>query len=677
MKLSAKVTIGNILLIIFIFAGFAYSIIPLTDKTILSLETKNAKNTLDKVYTITQNVALLMNRYEKDNLKYKKETLKSVVSVVENILQNYYELYKTGVYSQEEAQKLACEQISKIKYGKNGYVFVFDDNYTTLAHRNKKIIGKNMFNFKDTKGNYAIQKIVEITRKNGEAFLRYWWTKTGNKEYEKLSYTKLFKPWKLYIGTGVYLDDIADELQKEKNNLIKRLKYVMKNSTIGKTGYIYVFDKQGDMIIHPNKEMIGKEFKNYTNPSTGNKIYEELINAEKTSTSLKYKWNKPSDKEHFIYDKISWVEYEPNLQWYIGASAYLDEFKETSNHVKQNIIFYSILGLMLIIILNIIFVNKLFNPLKYLVVGIKDFEKGNYLAKVSVKSKDEIGTLALSFNQMSSTVEDHIKNLDEKVKEKTKELEDINSNLEIRIKKAVEETKQKSEMLQQQSRLAQMGEMISMIAHQWRQPLNAITASSINLSLLSSMGMLEDSKMQEDSGFIQNQCQKMSDTIDTFMNFVKPSKESKIFNFKEAVDSIMSIMGTQLKNHNIKVNVEVIDENIAIEGHEDLFEQVVINILSNSRDAFEGLEIEDKYIDIKIDSKDNMPIITIEDNAGGIPKDIAEKIFNPYFTTKEQGKGTGLGLYMSKDIMKKSFGGDLIYSRVGDKSIFKIVCAKV
>jgi len=224
----------------------------------------------------------------------------------------------------------------------------------------------------------------------------------------------------------------------------------------------------------------------------------------------------------------------------------------------------------------------------------------------------------------------------------------------------------------QKNKLAQMGEMISMIAHQWRQPLNAISATGINLSLLSSMEILEDAKVQESSEFIQNQCQKMSSTIDTFMNFVKPSKESKEFKLSDTLDSIMQIMGTQLTNHNIDVKIEQIEENISLVGYEDLLEQVIINLLSNSRDAFDESTITDKYINIKIAKENDIPVISVEDNAGGIEADVIEKIFNPYFTTKEQGKGTGLGLYMSRDIMKKSFGGDLVYKLTEHGSIFDI-----
>jgi len=254
-----------------------------------------------------------------------------------------------------------------------------------------------------------------------------------------------------------------------------------------------------------------------------------------------------------------------------------------------------------------------------------------------------------------------------------------------RVDAEIQKNKEQEKQNFQKNKLAQMGEMIGMIAHQWRQPLNAISATGINLSLLSSMNLLEPNKIQESSEFIQEQCQKMSSTIDTFMNFVKPAKESKAFKLTHTLDAIIQIMGTQLANHNITVNIDATNKNISMIGYEDLLEQVIINLLSNSRDAFDNVEVaalkdttsHNKFINITIDMQNNIPIISIEDNAGGVPHAIQDKIFNPYFTTKEQGKGTGIGLYMSMDIMKKSFDGDLKYKATECGSCFKIICGGV
>jgi len=322
----------------------------------------------------------------------------------------------------------------------------------------------------------------------------------------------------------------------------------------------------------------------------------------------------------------------------------------------------------------------------------KDITKGDFLAKLKKVESKNVNYIFYSSKQirndgtvydadiyLQTTMFDGSKAyvaivLDVTTRKKAEDkIKQMNENLQDELQKQLEILRDKDEQILQQSKLVQMGDMVSMIAHQWRQPLNAISASSINLSLMSSMGMIEDEKIQESSKFIQEQTQKMSSTIDTFLNFVKPSKDSKEFKVANAVESVMEIMGIQLKNHNIEVILDI-DKDISLMGHKDLLEQVIINLLANSRDAFSEMEIENKFIKIKVDSLDNIPMVTIEDNAGGIPKEIKDKIFNPYFTTKEQGKGTGIGLYMSLDIMKKSFNGDLIYKTTQNGSIFEIIC---
>ncbi len=250
---------------------------------------------------------------------------------------------------------------------------------------------------------------------------------------------------------------------------------------------------------------------------------------------------------------------------------------------------------------------------------------------------------------------------------------EYSKSLQEKIDTQIEYIRSKDKILLQQSKQAQMGEMISMIAHQWRQPLNTISATAISLSISSEMDMLEKEKVKENTQIIQDQCQKMSSTINTFMSFVKPTKEQKPFKLINSIESIMKIMSTQLTNHNIHVNIKSTNDNISVVGYEDLLEQVLLNLLSNSRDAFEELEMSDKYINITITLEDDKPVIIIEDNAGGIDENLKDKLFNPYFTTKEQGKGTGLGLYISLDIMKKSFHGNLTHTNVPNGSMFKII----
>ena len=252
----------------------------------------------------------------------------------------------------------------------------------------------------------------------------------------------------------------------------------------------------------------------------------------------------------------------------------------------------------------------------------------------------------------------------------TQELEELNASLEKQIAQKVKENLKTQAIIQQQSKQAQMGEMLSMIAHQWRQPLNAISTSVINLSLAEQLDNLKEDSIENTSDFIQKQVQKMSKIIDGFIEFSRPESKRKIFDVDEVIDGAVEMMQAQMKNRAIRVNIEKISTKVC--GYKTLLEQVIINLISNARDAFEENNIDDRQINIIVKKEENNLIIEVKDNAGGIPPEAQERIFNPYFTTKGA-KGTGLGLYMSKDIMKKEFDGDLNFEVDGDKTTFKIL----
>jgi C4-dicarboxylate-specific signal transduction histidine kinase len=257
------------------------------------------------------------------------------------------------------------------------------------------------------------------------------------------------------------------------------------------------------------------------------------------------------------------------------------------------------------------------------------------------------------------------------VEERTKELNLLNKELEKKVKEQVEDIRMKDNILHKQAKNAQMGEMISMIAHQWRQPLNAVNASAINISLLQSMNLCKDKDLEEHCEFVQEQTQRMSKIINDFMNFFKPDEKSTTFILEELIEDIKNLMGIQLKNRNILLNC--IDGcNEPIVSYKKELEHVLINLISNARDAFEENQKEDAYINISYIVEEGKQIIIVEDNAGGIPEGIIEKIFDPYFTTKGAGKGTGIGLHMTKRIVKEILQGSINVENTKDGARFLI-----
>ncbi len=236
--------------------------------------------------------------------------------------------------------------------------------------------------------------------------------------------------------------------------------------------------------------------------------------------------------------------------------------------------------------------------------------------------------------------------------------------------KDISELKRKDQLIFQQSSLVQMGEMINMIAHQWRQPLNTISAAAINLSIVNEFEGATKELVEEKSEFIQQEIQKMSEIINDFMNFNKPSSNEE-FKLYDSIININKIVEAQFKTRLIEVKVDI-DKELKVFHNKKAIEHALLNLILNSRDAFEEQTVENKQILIDCKKESDKIVLAIQDNAGGIPQNIINKIFYPYFTTKEQGKGTGIGLYMTKQMVESIKGSTVSVESKDDKTLFKI-----
>jgi len=223
---------------------------------------------------------------------------------------------------------------------------------------------------------------------------------------------------------------------------------------------------------------------------------------------------------------------------------------------------------------------------------------------------------------------------------------------------AIEEREKELEkLLITQSKMAAMGEMISIISHQLKQPLNAmsILASNIDERVLELLGK-EDPEVSRNTKLIGQQVAFMSSTIDTFAEFLKPSKAEKNFSLKECVDEVLTILSARLKSRRVTVDDRV-PPDITIFGYKKEFNQALLNIISNAVDAFAD-DSKDRQIVICARQKDKDVVLSIDDNAGGICGQIINRIFEPYITSKGE-SGTGLGLHITKKIIEEHFDGHI------------------
>ena len=253
--------------------------------------------------------------------------------------------------------------------------------------------------------------------------------------------------------------------------------------------------------------------------------------------------------------------------------------------------------------------------------------------------------------------------LNSKLESANKKMDLLNKNLEQRIKEEVEENQQKDRLVYQQSKMAAMGEMIGNIAHQWRQPISIISIWANNIMVDIDIGNVNNKDLREYANNINVQTQHLSQTIDDFRNFFIPTKDTNTFELKHSIDKTMSLLSASFKTHNIEVIENI--EDIEITALENELTQALLNIIKNAEDILINLPQEDKkLIFIDIYKKDNSAIIEIKDNGGGAEEKILDKVFEPYFTTKYEAQGTGIGLYMTESIITKHLNGKIFVSNL-------------
>ena len=238
-----------------------------------------------------------------------------------------------------------------------------------------------------------------------------------------------------------------------------------------------------------------------------------------------------------------------------------------------------------------------------------------------------------------------------------KKLQVLNDTLNQKVKDAVEKNKQQDIKLHEQLKLAARGEMIGNIAHQWRQPLSVISSAATGLTIKKEHKILTDETFNETCKLINENAQYLSITIDDFKNFIKGERKRIKFNLNDNINSFLHLIEGSIKNNDIHI-IQNNQDSIMLSGYPNELIQCFINIFNNSKDVLIDLD-NDRFIFITTSTKDNKVIITLKDNAGGIKEDILPRIFEPYFTTKHQSQGTGLGLHMTYNLIVEGMDGTI------------------
>ena len=570
--------------------------------------------------------------FYKDSVKLEKEYIskqKEILSQGTNEVISYIKYQKNLLIKNTKKNiQIQMNTFSKniidntISY-KNYYNYIIQNQNTNTDFiifdmKNKNIIkNKDVFFYFDT--NKQFQKILG---KNQQRFL-----------IEDETNLYLFKYIKEKDLIVILKKDIYYLLDDLKYNIARWVEFKRYNNN----NYFWIYSNTNILISHGKRiEDVGIDHTNRRDSK--NELFVQslvklAIKERKGAFSEFYEINENEE----LSKKIAFVKFYEDWNWIIGSGLSLNEINNVikekkyeletkTKHYKQTAI---IIAFLVIIFMSI---------------------------------------LSLSISQEINKTFQQYKN---KVKKKEFKLKKLNDNLNITVKKAIIDVQKKDRAMLHQSRHAKMGEMLSMISHQWRQPLNQLSGILMEIETKIMFKKADDDFILSSSENATNIIEYMSNTIEDFKNFFKPEKDKEEFLVSHACDNAISLVKESLNNQNIKLFYKVMNDK-KIQGYPREYSQVILNLLINAKDQLLLNKSFNSHIYLIVNTYENKSIVAVKDNAGGIKQDNIEKIFEPYFSTKTI-QGTGLGLYMSKMIIEKNMNGKLTVRNTKKGALFKII----
>ena len=403
-------------------AIYIYSV-PLIQKEVYEIERNSARLALNNVFQLANKMYSNLEGYREQSLDAHKQRLKAVVELTEaQVINTFREAQKDNL-NVNQARARVFENLRNFKYGTDGYIWVADHDATLLSHPDPRFQGFEISQTDNRDQSSIIREVINAAVNEGEGFYQYKWQRLNEgPPIDKLSYVKNYPQWGFVIGSGLYLDDLEIEVQARKQAAIQEVREALSEIQIAKTGYLYIFDKDGHLLAHPNPNIDQTSALELINPASGQPIIGELIKVADTGNELHYKWDKPSDPGNYIYDKISLVRSLEGFGWYICSSVYVDELRHSSVLLSQRILTIALISILLAITLAVFFVNRIVQPIKQLARTAERVRSGDLTARSGIERDDELGMLARTFDTMVHRLRTNIQTLDSTVQERTQEL---------------------------------------------------------------------------------------------------------------------------------------------------------------------------------------------------------------------------------------------------------------
>nr|WP_321267871.1 cache domain-containing protein [uncultured Sulfurimonas sp.] len=536
-----------------------------------------------------------------------KNELQTRVNLAYDSARFIYEKYKLKK-SNKEIKERIVDALNQMTFStKKDYIFISDFNGKNILSRNSLKEQKNISAYEDFDGRSIVLEEIQKVRKDGEGFL------------ESNFYTGLTKHIILVKNLDMYdwyIGSCIDEMQK-REELKSTLLGMLQSIPMDRADFMGLYDNKKSIFLSKKmKEFLGDE---------SLKIISENLSKETT-------WYKDKIDGFYYYSKY----YEP-LDWHLVYGFEISKMstKELKKQTQLEVM--------------------LDNELEFIMKASASIVI--FVVIISLLLSRKVNYIFLQYQK--------------EVQKRTDELEKLNESLEQRVTEGLKAHRQKDKMLIQQSKMAEMGDMLSMIAHQWRQPLNQMSYLFMNIESAYEYKELTKEYLDEKLKEGNNLLEFMSMTIDDFRNYFRPDKSKEFVLVSDVVNASVTLMQKSLEISGVEVELDAQGRELT-HIYKNEFIQVMLNLIKNAKDILVDKKIKNPKIKISSRCQRDKLVVEVCDNGGGIDESIIEKIFDPYFSTKDKHNGTGLGLYMSKMIIEEHLDGKLSVVNSKDGACFKI-----
>jgi signal transduction histidine kinase/CheY-like chemotaxis protein len=635
--------IRGILLAVFVFV-YLYTV-PMLKQKVFEIERNSSRLALNNVFEIANRMYAGVEQYRQQSLDNHKEQLKLVVNLADVFLQSHFrEALKNGV-PMEQARQTAFSYLRDFTFGNNDYVWVVDHDIHVLSHPDPRFHGGSPMQVLDDQGQPILESVVRKAMQEGEGYYHYKWSRIdGSEPLDKVSYVKDFPQWGFVIGSGVYLNDLETEVQQRREQALADLRQALQEIKVAKTGYMYVFDSNGHMLIHPNNNLDGVTFTTHENPVTHRPIYQELMQVADTGKELHYRWDKPDDPDNYAYDKLSLVRYIAGFDWYICSSVYLDELQSSSELLSTRIMILAGLTMLATLLISSFFVNRITRPLERLAKTALQVRAGDLSARSGIQRDDEIGILASSFDAMVQRLRNSIETLDAKVKQRTDELLATSAKAQ---------------------RMNAVGQLSGGLAHDFNNLLSIIVG---NLIVAREQHGAHNPDLERLLAPAERAARRGADITHRLLAF---SRRQPLQPEAVAVDrlivEVMELLQGSLTTH-YQVTYQAGEDFHQARANIDPghLENALINLCLNARDAMTDggqIHISGRLLEVshprawdELVKPGRYVEIDVTDSGSGFSSEALEQAFEPFFSTKTGGNNSGLGLSMVYGFVKQSSG---------------------